>query len=74
MATLTLTSKDIASMTFPVRHGKDPVIAEIENLTFNDVIFPDGTLVKDVTFNQLANQVWTFANRTNATLTFPTKS
>lgn len=64
MSTLILTAKDIASMTFPVRHGKDPVLSDIQNLTFNDVIFPDGSLVKDVTFNQLANQVWTFANKT----------
>lgn len=61
-------------MNLPVRHGKDPVIQDVQNLTFNDQIFSDGTLVKDATFNQMSNAAWTSPNKNNGTLTTPTKN
>lgn len=74
MATLTLTNQHTATLKGIVRHGKDTVLSDIQNLTFTDVMLPDGTLVKDVTFAQLADQVWTSPTKHNATLTPPTKS
>ncbi len=60
MATWTNNDKS-ASPTFKtiLRKGTDPRIADIENLTFTDQPFLDGRELKDLTFNDLANQVWT---------------
>ena len=41
------------------KHGKEPVMSELENVVFTDVYFEDGTTVENVRFNQLENQSWT---------------
>lgn len=46
-----------------MRHGKDPQLAEIADFTFNDVVFSDGSVLKDVTFEQLGNVVWSLVNK-----------
>jgi hypothetical protein len=74
MATLTPISKNTASLTGQIRHGKDTVLSEIQNFTFTTVMFPDGTQLKDVTFAQLSDTVWTLVTKNNATLTAPTKN
>jgi hypothetical protein len=74
MATLTLSNKDVATLTLKFRHGKEPTIGDMANLTFTDVLFPDGSQIKDITFNQIADQVWSYASKHAATLTLPTKS
>ena len=61
-------------LILPIRHGKDPVIADIANLTFNDPMLADGTLVKNVTFAQVADQVYAYPNKNNSSLTTPTKN
>lgn len=74
MATITPISKHNASLTGVIRHGKDLVLQDIQNYTFTTVIFPDGTQLKDVTFAQLADAVWTLVTKHNATLTTQTKN
>lgn len=74
MATLTNPSKNTSSLTGVVRHGKDPILNDIKNLTFNDVMLPDGTLVKDTTFLQVGDQVWTNQTKNNATLNAQAKN
>ena len=74
MAILTLTNKDIVTMTLPAAHGRNTVIADIQNLIFDDVLFPDGTKVKDTTFNQLSDQVWTYVSKHDTTLINATKN
>lgn len=65
----TNTSKNSSSFNPIARHGKDIVIGDVANLTFNDPMFNDGTLVKDVTFEQSQDTVWTNSNKNSATFT-----
>lgn len=46
-----------------LRKGRATIIADVQNLTFNDPMFSDGQLVKDVTFDQLVDTVWTNNNK-----------
>ena len=64
MATFTSTNKS-TSPTYQntLRRGRDTVLADIQNLTFEDEIFSDGTKVKDATFDQFQDQVWTNTNK-----------
>ena len=52
-----------------LRKGRETILSDIENLTFEDPIFSDGTLVKDATFDQFAAQVWTNENKNSTTFT-----
>ena len=67
MAIFTNASKS-ASPTFKtiLRKGTDPRIVDIENLTFTDQPFLDGTELKDLTFDQLANQVYVNQSKSSA--------
>lgn len=58
MATFVNQSRNVATFKGVIRHGTDPRILDMEDLTFEDVLFADGTLVKNATFAQLQNQVW----------------
>lgn len=59
----TNTDKNATTFSFFLRHGKDPQLAEIADFTFNDVVFSDGSVLKDVTFEQLGNVVWSLVNK-----------
>lgn len=63
MATFVNQSRNIATFKGIIRHGTDPRILDIQDLTFNDVLFEDGTQLKDATFAQLVDQVWTNINK-----------
>ena len=56
----------MATWTQLLRHGKDTILNDIKDFTFESVIFPDGTKLKDVTFEQLSEQVWTNVNKSSA--------
>jgi len=51
-------SKSVTPFTRFLRHGKEPLISDLEDYTFESVIFPDGTQLKDVTFAELGDIVW----------------
>jgi hypothetical protein len=51
-------TKNSSSFTKFLRHGKEPLMSDLENYTFQSVIFMDGTILEDVTFEQLGNIVW----------------
>ena len=55
-------SKNSSTFATFLRHGKEPTMADLANYTFESVIFQDGTILKNVTFEQLADVVW--ANQT----------
>lgn len=69
MATFTNQSKNSASWSnlskntsvFKniLKHGNASLLNDLANFTFEDVIFADGTKVKDITFADLTQQVWT---------------
>ena len=65
----TNTNKNSTSFNPIARHGRDVVIGDVESLTFNDPMFADGTLVKDVSFDQLTQQSWTEPNKNTAVFT-----
>ena len=54
----TNSSRNTASFLNFLRHANSTRLAELANFTFNDVIFADGTILKNVTFDQLVDQVW----------------
>lgn len=52
-----------SSVTLYLRHGTEPTLATLENYTFQTVVFLDGTIMENVTFDQLAEAVWTLQTR-----------
>lgn len=56
-------TKNSNPVTLFLRHGRDPKMSEVADYTFMDVMFQDGTQVKDVTFDQLSQMVWTLINK-----------
>ena len=58
-----------------LKHGVDPRLDDLQNFTFNSIVFPDGTILKDVTFNELAATVWSNINKSaSPTWTQPNQS
>jgi hypothetical protein len=51
-------AKNSSSFSKFLRHGKEPLVGDLENYTFQSVVFMDGTVLEDVTFEQLGNIVW----------------
>ena len=51
-------TKSSSSFSKFLRHGKEPLMSDLENYTFQSVIFMDGTVLENVTFEQLGNIVW----------------
>ena len=52
------TNKASTTFAFFLKHGKEPLMSELDSFTFESVIFPDGTKIKDVTFATLTDLVW----------------
>lgn len=51
-------SKNSTTFSKFLKHGKEPIMSELGDYTFESVVFEDGTQLKDITFEQLANIVW----------------
>ena len=58
MASWTNSNKNTSTFTNRIRRGRDLVLNEIKDLTFEDALLEDGTKVKDTTFSQLQDQSW----------------
>ena len=56
-------SKNVSTFLNFLRHGKKPLVGGLGELladyTFESVVFLDGTQLKNVTFEQLTDIVWT---------------
>lgn len=57
-----------------LRHGKEPTVGELALFTFEDVIFEDGTQLKNVTFEQLQNIIWSNQSKNTTTFTNENRS
>ena len=57
-----------------IAHGRATLLSDIADFTFNDVVFPDGTQLKDVRFDQLVDAVWAKQSKNVATFTNQTKN
>ncbi len=58
-----------------LKHGKDTVLRELENILFTDVVFEDGRELKDITFAELTEIVWANeARNTSSTFTNETRN
>ncbi len=73
MITLTLTPKNAATLQNFLKTGINHPLSDMQNMTFNDVIFDDGEKVKDVTFNEFQTLVFTKQSKNQTTLTNVTK-
>ena len=49
-----------------LKHGSETILNDIKDFTFNSVVFSDGTLLKDITFAELVEQVWTTENKSSS--------
>lgn len=63
MATLINQNKNTSIFFNTLRHGKETILNDLANFTFTDVVFSDGTQLKDITFDQLVEQVWSNINK-----------
>lgn len=61
-----LINRNTSTSTFFLRHGKEPLISDLENYRFDQVVFADGTTLENVTFDELTNAVWTLVNKSSA--------
>lgn len=66
---LTQETKVYATIRLELKQGVDPRLEDVKDLTFEDVMLPDGTLVKNVRFDQLVNTVWSYESKNVTTLT-----
>jgi len=53
--TLTLENKNTLVLTIYLKHGQEPTLEDIKDFTFNNVVFPEGTVLKDLTFQQFVD-------------------
>lgn len=74
MATFINESKNTATFTQLLKHGNASLLRDLANFTFEDVVFADGTKLKDITFADLITQVWAQVSKNSATFTNQTKN
>ena len=75
MATWNNNSKATSVFQNFLRHGSATILNDIKDFTFESVAFNDGTLLKDVTFAELVDQVWANQSKSVApTFTNATKN
>ena len=67
-------TKNVSTFQNIVAHGKATILNDIKDLTFESVVFPDGTQLKDVTFEELVDASWTFQTKNTSTFTFQNKN
>jgi hypothetical protein len=72
--TLTQEDKNVVTLTYYIKQGVDPRLIDMKDFTFNDVILPDGTALKDMTFAEFQDMVWDYENKNNITLTLENKN
>lgn len=58
-------SKNSSTFTQYLRHGKEPSMSDLENYTFQSVVFDSGETLEDITFAELQNIVWTNINKSS---------
>lgn len=63
--TWTNQTKNISDFKMWLKHGNETILKDLENFIFNDVVFPDGKILKDLTFEDLQTQVWNFISKAN---------
>ena len=56
-----------------LKRGSATRLAELADFTFESVVFPDGTVLRDLTFNDLVDQVWANTGK-SASPTFTNQS
>lgn len=74
MATFTNQSKNNSTFKKFFRHGKEPRVEELADFVFTDVIFEDGTQLKDVTFAQLQDIIWANQSKNSSSFSLQEKS
>lgn len=66
MATFTQPTRNEGTFLNFLKHGKDLTLDDFANYTFESVVFQDGTQLKDVTFDELAEISWSLVNKSSA--------
>ena len=74
MSSFTMQTKNTGTFEMIVAHGKATLLNDIKDLKFTDVVFEDGTQLKDVTFAQLVNASWAFQTKNTGSFTMQAKN
>ena len=74
MSHFTLQTKNSTVFQNLLARGKATILKDIEDLTFESVVFSDGTQLKDVTFSELITQVWALQTKNSTTYSNQSKS
>ena len=69
-----LITKNNANMARVFKHGKEPTVGELADLTFNDTYFDGGSAIKDITFESLQDTSFTNQSKNSGTITNQTKN
>lgn len=67
-----LITKNSGNMSKLFRHGKEPTMGELADLTFNDT-YNDGEALKDKTFEELQDATWSIQSKNSGTISLQTK-
>lgn len=71
---LTDQSKNVVTLKYYLKPNIDQTLADLQNLTFNDVVFPDGEILKNVTFAQFQQLVLTLQSKNNTSISYENKN
>ena len=76
MTTWVNESKNSSTFLNHFRHGRDlSSMNDLANFKFTDVVFDDGTQLKDVTFAELVDTVWTKLDKSaDPTWSYPARN
>jgi hypothetical protein len=72
--TLSDESKNVVTLTYYLKSDVDQTLDALKNFTFNDVVFPDGEVLKDITFQQFQALVLALEAKNLTTLTNEAKN
>ncbi len=67
-------TKNTSAFLNILKHGNESLLSDLANFTFEDVVFSDGTKLKDVTFDQLVGQVWNNLSKSSSVFINQNKS
>ena len=74
MAVFTNQTKNTTTFENLLAHSKSTILNDMKDYTFESVVFDDGTQLKDVTFAQLVNQVWTLQSKNSTSYSLQSKN
>jgi hypothetical protein len=73
-ATITPDVKNVVTLRYYLKQNIDQTLNDLKDFTFNDVVFPDGEILKNVTFAQFQALVLSLQSKNNTNLNYENKN